>query len=98
MLEAQHVHPDPMVRYLANPNDPPKQDSRTMYRTFELVFDLWSHGKGQLAGMAARRAFYMLEFVLAEDHPDLVWHIVDTIYDLVDKGHNSTPGHVPSTC
>jgi uncharacterized protein YigA (DUF484 family) len=58
-----------------------------MYRTFELVFDLWYHGKGQLAGMAARKAFYNLEFVLTEDHPDLIWHVLDTIYDMVDKGH-----------
>ncbi|PHH89843.1 hypothetical protein CDD83_5139 [Cordyceps sp. RAO-2017] len=34
--------PDPMSRYLASPNSPPMQDSRTMYRTFELVFDLCS--------------------------------------------------------
>ncbi|TWU77931.1 hypothetical protein ED733_005338 [Metarhizium rileyi] len=86
-LESRHLAPDPMVRYLANPNQPPIQDSRTMYRTFELVFDLWHHGKGQLAGMAARRAFYVLEFVLAEDHPDLVWHVLDTIYDMADRGH-----------
>jgi hypothetical protein len=58
-----------------------------MYRTFELVFDLWSHGKGDLAGMAARKGFYVLEFVLTEDHPDLLWHILDTIYDMIDRGH-----------
>lgn len=58
-----------------------------MYRTFELVFDLWYHGKGSLAGMAARRGFYTLEFVLSEDHPDLVWHVLDTIYDMADRGH-----------
>ncbi|KAH0595730.1 hypothetical protein MHUMG1_06278 [Metarhizium humberi] len=86
-LESRGVVLDPMVRYLANPNQPPIQDSRTMYRTFELVFDLWHHGKGQLAGMAARRAFYSLEFVLTADHPDLVWHILDTVYDMVDRGH-----------
>lgn len=86
-LEATDAPLDPMIRYLANPNHPPIQDSRTMYRTFELVFDLWYHGKGQLAGMAARKAFYTLEFVLKEDHPDLVWHILDTIYDMVDRGH-----------
>ncbi|EQL04253.1 hypothetical protein OCS_00003 [Ophiocordyceps sinensis CO18] len=39
-----------------------------MYRTFELVFDLWYYGKGQLAGMAARKAFYALE-LLATNHP-----------------------------
>ncbi|KID88045.1 DNAJ domain containing protein [Metarhizium guizhouense ARSEF 977] len=86
-LESRGVALDPMVRYLANPNQPPIQDSRTMYRTFELVFDLWHQGKGQLAGMAARRAFYSLEFVLTADHPDLVWHILDTVYDMVDRGH-----------
>ncbi|KAF5125798.1 hypothetical protein E5D57_010488 [Metarhizium anisopliae] len=86
-LESRGAALDPMVRYLANPNRPPIQDSRTMYRTFELVFDLWHHGKGQLAGMAARRAFYSLEFVLTADHPDLVWHILDTVYDMVDRGH-----------
>ncbi|KFG86988.1 hypothetical protein MANI_113355 [Metarhizium anisopliae] len=86
-LDSRGVALDPMVRYLANPNQPPIQDSRTMYRTFELVFDLWHHGKGQLAGMAARRAFYSLEFVLTADHPDLVWHILDTVYDMVDRGH-----------
>ncbi|OAQ72738.2 DNAJ domain-containing protein [Pochonia chlamydosporia 170] len=86
-LESSDAAPDPMVRYLANPNQPPIQDSRTMYRTFELVFDLWCHGKGQLAGMAARKAFYILEFVLTEDHPDLIWHMLDTIYDMVDRGH-----------
>ncbi|KAG8427120.1 hypothetical protein J3459_007485 [Metarhizium acridum] len=37
--------------------------------------------------MAARRAFYSLEFVLTADHPDLVWHILDTVYDMVDRGH-----------
>lgn len=86
-LEAQNVPHDPMVDYLANPTLPPIRDSRTMYRTFELVFDLWYYGKGRLAGMAARKAFYMLEFVLMHDHPDLVWHILDTVYDMVDKGH-----------
>ena len=86
-LETHCMNLDTMSRYLANPNQPPIQDSRTMYRTFELVFDLWFYGKGQLAGMAARRAFYALEFVLAEDHPDLVWHILDTIYDMADRGH-----------
>lgn len=79
--------PDPMLRYLANPNQPPMQDSRTMYRTFELVFDLWQHGQGQLAGMAARRGFYALEFVLGEDNPDLVWHMLDTVYDMIARGH-----------
>ncbi|QPG99908.1 hypothetical protein C2857_002910 [Epichloe festucae Fl1] len=86
-LEAPDVVADAMTRYLANPGQPPIQDSRTMYRTFELVFDLWHYGKGELAGMAARKAFYILEFVLTEDHPDLIWHILDTIYDMVDRGH-----------
>ncbi|KAG5998543.1 hypothetical protein E4U52_007614 [Claviceps spartinae] len=86
-LETADGSADSMVRYLANPGQPPIQDSRTMYRTFELVFDLWHYGKGQLAGMAARKAFYILEFVLMEDHPDLIWHILDTIYDMVDRGH-----------
>ncbi|KAG6005126.1 hypothetical protein E4U21_000380 [Claviceps maximensis] len=86
-LETTDVVADAMVEYLANPGRPPIQDSRTMYRTFELVFDLWHHGKGQLAGMAARRAFYNLEFVLMKDHPDLLWHILDTVYDMIDRGH-----------
>lgn len=86
-LEAHCITSDPMSKYLSNPSQPPIQDSRTMYRTFELVFDLWSHGKGNLAGMAARKGFYVLEYVLTEDHPDLVWHILDTIYDMVDSGH-----------
>ncbi|KAL2685232.1 hypothetical protein Neosp_006329 [[Neocosmospora] mangrovei] len=81
-LDTYPVASDPMSRYLANPNHPPIQDSRTMYRTFELVFDLWYHGKGNLAGLAARRGFYVLEFVLSEDHPDLVWHVLDTIFDM----------------
>ncbi|KHN95343.1 Heat shock protein DnaJ [Metarhizium album ARSEF 1941] len=91
-LESGHVALDPMVQYLANPSRPPIQDSRTMYRTFELVFDLWHHGKGQLAGMAARRAFFILEFVLTADHPDLVWHILDTVYDMVDRCHTQLLG------
>ncbi|KAK7423286.1 hypothetical protein QQX98_001076 [Neonectria punicea] len=86
-LDSHHVTSDPMSKYLANPNHPPIQDSRTMYRTFELVFDLWYHGKGNLAGMAARRGFYVLEYVLTDDHPDLVWHFLDTIFDMVDRGH-----------
>ncbi|RDA89975.1 hypothetical protein CP533_0859 [Ophiocordyceps camponoti-saundersi (nom. inval.)] len=86
-LEGDAVAQDPMSRYLANPHSTPIQDSRTMYRTFELVFALWQHGKGQLAGMAARRAFYALEFVLTEDHPDLVWHVLDAVYDMLDRGH-----------
>ncbi|KAH6608771.1 hypothetical protein Trco_002117 [Trichoderma cornu-damae] len=86
-LEAYHIASDPMSKYLATPNQPPIQDSRTMYRTFELVFDLWSYGKGDLAGMAARKGFYVLEFVLTEDHPDLLWHMLDTIYDMIDRGH-----------
>lgn len=86
-LESSKFVVDPMSRYLANPNEPPIHDSRTMYRTFELVFELWHHGKGEMAGMAARKGFYALEYVLAEDHPDLVWHILDTIYDMVNKAH-----------
>ncbi|KAK2590914.1 hypothetical protein QQS21_011395 [Conoideocrella luteorostrata] len=86
-LEAPGVSTDPMVRYLTSPDQPPIQDSRTMYRTFELVFDLWHYGWGRLAGIAARRGFHVLEFVLTEDHPDLVWHVLDTIYDMVEKGH-----------
>ncbi|KAH7163284.1 Clr5 domain-containing protein [Dactylonectria estremocensis] len=86
-LDSHSVASDPMSKYLANPNHPPIQDSRTMYRTFELVFDLWFHGKGDLAGMAARRGFFVLEYVLTDDHPDLVWHFLDTIYDMVDRGH-----------
>lgn len=65
-LDSRGPQSDPMSRYLASPDRPPLQDSRTMYRTFELVFDLWYYGKGQLAGMAARKAFYALEFVLTE--------------------------------
>ncbi|KAF4972226.1 hypothetical protein FZEAL_9633 [Fusarium zealandicum] len=86
-LDAYPVTSDPMSKYLANPNHPPIQDSRTMYRTFELVFDLWYHGKGNLAGLAARRGFYVLEFVLNEDHPDVIWHVLDTIFDMVNRGH-----------
>ncbi|RDA83785.1 hypothetical protein CP532_5194 [Ophiocordyceps camponoti-leonardi (nom. inval.)] len=86
-LEGSTIVKDPMSRYLENPHSTPLQDSRTMYRTFELVFDLWHHGKGRLAGMAARRAFYALEFVLTEDHPDLVWHVLDAVYDMLDRGH-----------
>ncbi|KOS21039.1 hypothetical protein ESCO_004364 [Escovopsis weberi] len=86
-LESHRSFPDPMSKYLANPNQPPIQDSRTMYRIFELLFDLWAHGRGDLAGMAARKGFYVLEFVLTEDHPDLIWHILDTVYDMVDRGH-----------
>ncbi|KAI9171610.1 hypothetical protein HJFPF1_01096 [Paramyrothecium foliicola] len=86
-LEASQGGFDPMSRYLSNPTQPLLQDSRTMYRTFELVFDLWRRGRGDLAGMAARRGFYVLEFVLGEDHPDLVWHVLDTIYDMIDRAH-----------
>jgi hypothetical protein len=86
-LETQAMSSDPMSKYLANPNRPPIQDSRTMYRTFELVFDLWKHGDGALAGKAARKGFYALEYVLTDDHPDVIWHILDTIYDMVDMGH-----------
>ncbi|KFA66301.1 hypothetical protein S40285_01887, partial [Stachybotrys chlorohalonatus IBT 40285] len=86
-LDARQVVLDPMSRYLANPDQPPIQDSRTMYRTFELVYELWRCGRGDLAGMAARKAFYSLEFVLTEDHPDLVWHILDTVYDMLDQQH-----------
>ncbi|EEU48487.1 uncharacterized protein NECHADRAFT_74679 [Fusarium vanettenii 77-13-4] len=96
-LDTYPVASDPMSRYLANPNHPPIQDSRTMYRTFELVFDLWYHGKGNLAGLAARRGFYVLEFVLSEDHPDLVWHVLDTIFDMLNthsSGFYNNYGHV----
>jgi hypothetical protein len=86
-LETRAISSDPMSKYLANPNQPPIQDSRTMYRTFELVFDLWKHGDGALAGKAARKGFYALEYVLTDDHPDVIWHILDTIYDMVDMGH-----------
>jgi len=86
-LENHGLSSDPMSDYLANPNQPPIQDSRTMYRTFELVFDLWKHERGDLAGMAARKGFYVLEYVLTDDHPDLVWHMLDTIFDMVDRGH-----------
>lgn len=86
-LDSHRPASDPMFQYLANPSQPPIQDSRTMYRTFELVFDLWRHGRGDLAGMAARKGFLVLEFVLTEDHPDLVWHVLDTIYDMADHGH-----------
>ena len=86
-LETAFVVSDPMSKYLANPNHPHIQDSRTMYRTFELVFDLWRRGRGNLAGMAARKGFYVLESVLTDDHPDLIWHMLDTIYDMVETGH-----------
>lgn len=86
-LESPQVFTDPMSKYLAMPNQPPIQDSRTMYRMFELVFDLWKYGKGNLAGMAARKGFYALEYVLTDDHPDLIWHILDTVYDMLDRGH-----------
>ena len=86
-LDPQCVVFDPMSRYLSQPNQPPVQDSRTMYRTFELVFDLWHHGKGNLAGLAARKGFYVLEYVLTEDHPDMIWHVLDIIYDMIDQGH-----------
>lgn len=86
-LESVVTPTDPMSRYLATPNMPPIQDSRTMCRTFELVFDLWACGRGDLAGMAARKGFYALEYVLTEDHPDLAWHILDTVYDMVIRGH-----------
>lgn len=86
-LETYEIKTDQMSRYLASPSQPPIQDSRTMYRTFELVFDLWKRGRGDLAGMAARKGFYILEYVLAEDHPDLIWHVLDVIYDMIDKGH-----------
>ena len=86
-LESTSLAADPMSRYLASPNSPPKQDSRTMYRTFELVFDLFNRGQGMLAGKAAQKGFYSLEFVLTEDHPDLIWHILDSIYEMVDRNH-----------
>jgi hypothetical protein len=86
-IESSLINTDPMSKYLAMPNKPPIEDSRTMYRMFELVFDLWKHGRGNLAGMAAGKGFYALEYVLTDDHPDLIWHILDTVYDMVDKGH-----------
>ncbi|KAF7563504.1 hypothetical protein G7046_g611 [Stylonectria norvegica] len=86
-LDSRFIDTDPMSRYLAHPNDPPIEDSRTMYRTFEFAWDLWYHGKGDLAGMAARRGFYSLEYALTSDHPDLIWHVMDIIFDMVDRGH-----------
>lgn len=86
-IESHGLPSDPMSKYLADPGQIPVTDSRTMYRTFELVFDLWKHGRGNLAGMAARKGFYALEYVLTDDHPDLVWHVLDTIYDMLDTGH-----------
>lgn len=84
-LESTTLISDPMSRYLANPEEPPRQDSRTMYRTFELVYDLYHRGQGLLAGKAAFKAVESLEYVLTEDHPDLIWHILDSIYDMVDR-------------
>ncbi|KAK0392494.1 hypothetical protein NLU13_1989 [Sarocladium strictum] len=84
-LESTGLMPDPMSRYLANPEEPPRQDSRTMYRTFELVYDLYHRGQGLLAGKAAYKAVESLEYVLTEDHPDLIWHVLDSIYDMVDR-------------
>ncbi|KAH7319942.1 Clr5 domain-containing protein [Stachybotrys elegans] len=86
-LDSSQVLLDPMSRYLAGPGQPLIDDSRTMYRTFELVYELWRLGRGDLAGMAARRAFFSLEYVLTNDHPDLVWHILDTLYDMIEQGH-----------
>lgn len=86
-LESNSFVSDPMSRYLARPDEPPLQDSRTMYRTFELVFDLFDRGEGGPAVKAASKGFYSLEFVLTEDHPDLVWHVLDSIYDMVDRNH-----------
>ena len=87
MIHSGPAKLDPMARYLSDPSRTPSQDSRTMYRTFELVFDLWSRGNGELAGKAARKGFLALEHVLSEDHPDMIWHVLDTIYDMLDKGH-----------
>jgi tetratricopeptide (TPR) repeat protein len=84
-LESTSPMSDPMSRYLANPNEPPRQDSRTMYRTFEMVYDLYNRGQGLLAGKAAMKACGSLEYVLTEDHPDLIWHVLDSIYDMVDR-------------
>jgi hypothetical protein len=58
-----------------------------MYRMFEMVFDLWHQQEGGLAGMAARKAFLTLEQALRSDHPDLLWHVLDVVYDMVEKGH-----------
>ncbi|CAG9970723.1 unnamed protein product [Clonostachys byssicola] len=86
-LDTYQIQSDQMSKYLAHPNQPPIEDSRTLYRTFELFFDMWKYGKGNLAGLAARKGFYILEYVLTVDHPDLIWHMLDIIFDMIQKNH-----------
>jgi hypothetical protein len=86
-LDSMATAEDPMSQYLACPERLSMTNTRTMYRMFELVFDLWHQQKGSLAGMAARKAFLALETALQSDHADLLWHVLDVVYDMLEKGH-----------
>ncbi|KAK3386472.1 hypothetical protein B0H63DRAFT_136898 [Podospora didyma] len=59
----------------------------TISFAFKLVVELLNRGHGDLAGRMARKAFLLVEDMLALDGPALIWNLLDMMYNFVVAQH-----------
>lgn len=63
-----------------------------MYQTFTLAMELFSLNYGSLAGLAIRKVFIQLEDAIQDFNIDLVWNLVDMMYEMTMAGQNQLLG------
>ncbi|RFU35723.1 hypothetical protein B7463_g573, partial [Scytalidium lignicola] len=54
---------------------------------FKLVIDLLDRGHGELAGRMARKAFLLVEDMLALEGPALIWNLLEMMHNMVILRH-----------
>jgi hypothetical protein len=63
-----------------------------MYQTFTLAMELFSLNYGFFAGLAIRKMFVQLEDAIQEFNIDLVWNLVDMIFEMTMAGQKQLLG------
>lgn len=81
-LQYSPVHP-PMLRLQPRMHQPWLEVSKEASSTFRLVIDLLEDGHGRLAGRMVRKAFLLMENMLALEAPALIWNLLEIMHNMV---------------
>lgn len=81
-LPSSPGHP-PVLRLQPRMHQPWLEVSKEASSTFRLVIDLLEDGHGRLAGRMVRKAFLLLENMLALEAPALIWNLLEIMHNMV---------------
>jgi hypothetical protein len=67
--------------------EPLPSKAREINFAIKLVISLLDRGHGHMAGMMARKAFFLVEDMLSQEGPALVWNLLELLHQMVTLRH-----------